>query len=246
MTAVPNSQLFDLTRQVVEEAERRVLNFKSQGALADKATRNGLFPFSFLKLGIWELMLPLFKWAIPSSLLLLATTLLLPEANISPDAKFYIFLFCTYVPLFLVIFAVPSTFAFDSISSAQIGGLADFIFARGFDTVDKLESLGECISFVSERTYARTKSYQRIVAVVWGLLLIGINQFSSTALKFAPEHSLKFFLDNLFTLFLYGAVSFLSLVVILGYKKANDAVFRRLLFSVEELKYRTAQTKPPS
>lgn len=233
--------LFNLTRQIVEEAERRVLNFKSNGVLADSASRNGLFPVAFIQLGLGELMRPMFKWGIFSIALLVAALVFLPSVNLSPDAKSSIFMLCTFVPLFLVVFAVPSTFSFDTISGPQIGALADYIFNLGFETETKLKALGECISLVAERTYARTRTFQGVVAIIWGLFLYGFNQFTNIVLKLAPEQSAKIFTDNASVLILYGVASFFGLILILGYKKANDAVFRRLLFAVEELKYRVDQ-----
>lgn len=230
--------LFNLTRQIIEEAESRVLNFESKGVLASLALRNGLFPVAFIQLGLGELMRPLFKWVIFSVILLVAAAVLLPKADISPNTMNSIFLICTYVPLFLVIFAVPSTFSFDTITGSQISALADYIFNLGFDTESKLKALGECISLVAERTYARTKMFQGVVAVIWGLFLYGLNQFTTIVLKLVPEQSPKIFSDNFSALILYAVVSLLSIAVILGYKKANEAVFRRLAFSVEELKYR--------
>lgn len=236
--------LFNLTRQIVEEAESRALNFESKGVLASSASRNGLFPVAFIQLGLGELMRPLFKWAIFSVILLVAAAVFLPKADISPNTMSSIFLICTYVPLFLVVFAVPSTFSFDTITGPQISALADYIFNLGFDTESKLKALGECLSLVAERTYARTKMFQGIAAIIWGLFLYGLNQFTTIMLKLSPEQSPKIFADNISALILYAVVSLLSVVVILGYKKANDAVFRRLAFSVEELKYRITQPSP--
>lgn len=240
MTTNSSPLLFNLTRQIIEEAERRVLNFKSNGPLIDSASRNGLFPIAFIQLGLSELMRPLFKWAMFSIVLLVAALVFLPKANLSPDAKNSIFLLCTFAPLFLITFAIPSTFSFDTITGTQISTLADYIFNLGFKTEAKLKALAECVSLVAERTYARTKTFQGIVAIIWGLFLYGLNQFTNIGLKLAPEQSAKIFSDNFSALILYGLVSFLSLVVILGYKKANDAVFKRLSFSVEELKFRVA------
>jgi hypothetical protein len=233
--------LFDLTQQIVEETERRVLAFKSNGTLPDVASRHAIFPIPFLQLGIGELMRPVFKWAIISVVLLIAAFIFVPKANIPADAKSYIFMFCTYAPIILVIFAVPSTFVFDSISGTQVNGLADYIYSLGFNSEEKLASLDESISLVAERAYARTQAFQRLVAVIWGLFLFGLSQFTSIALKIAPEQSTRIFSDNMSALLLYGVVSLLSIVVIIGYKKANDAVFRRLQFSIQELKYRVAE-----
>ncbi len=142
-----------------------------------------------------------------------------------------------------MVFAVPSTFVFDTISGPQINSLATYILNLGFDTESKLDSLAECMSLVAERAYARTKMFQRIVAVIWGLFLYGLNQYTNVALKLVPEESTKIFVENIPAIVLCAVVSFLSLVVIVGYKKANDAVFRRLSFSAQELKYRVTQTE---
>jgi hypothetical protein len=155
-----NPSLFNLTRKIIEEAELQVLNFNSKGNFVDYASRNGYFPVAFIQRGLGELMRPLFKWAIFSIVLLTIASLILPKINLSADERNSIFLLCTYVPLFLVIFAMPSTFSFDTIIDSQITELADYIYKLGFDTEEKIKVLGECISLVAERTYARTKRFK--------------------------------------------------------------------------------------
>lgn len=99
MTTRPSPLLFDLTRQIIEEGERRVLNFKSKGGFADTASRNGFFPMPFLRLGISELIRPMFKWAMFTVGLLFVAMIFLFRAETPLEVKSSIFLFCTFVPL---------------------------------------------------------------------------------------------------------------------------------------------------
>jgi len=232
--------LLDVTVAVVQETERRVLTFRSAGKVFDGILRIILFPFPFLQIGIGELLRPASTWAIISFVLLAGTTFFIPHAEISAQTKSYIFLFCFYAPIFLVAFAVPSTFAFDSIKGPQIQGLADYIYSLGVDDEAKIESFKDSLSIVAERAHSRVKTFQWLVATIWALFLYGLNQMNNIALKVAPEQISKIISDNLPTLVIYVVVSLLSIIVIVGYKKANDAIFRRIQFAVQELKYRVA------
>lgn len=236
----PQPSLFDATLAVVQETERRVLTFRSAGTIPDAIMRNIMFPFPFLQLGIGELLRPASKWAFLSFLLLVVAAILIPQAGVSAEAKSYIFMACTYAPLFLVVFAVPSTFAFDSIKAPQIQSLADYIYALGIDSEEKIEAIEENLANIAERTYARMKTLKWLVATVWALFLYGLNQVNSIALKIAPEQITKVISDNISAFVMYSVVTLLSVLVIVGYKKGNDAVFRRLQFAVQELKFRLA------
>lgn len=238
------ASLFDLTLAAVQETERRVLTFRSDGAIPDAIMRNVMFPFPFLQCGMAELFRPVSKWVFLSFGLLIVAAFLAPHLGVSAEAKSYIFLACTYAPLFLVVFAVPSTFALDSIKGMQIQSLADYIHSLGVDDEEKIEALEENLANIAERTYARMKTLQWLVATVWALFLYGLNQVNSIALKIAPEQITKVISGNINAFVLYGVVSLLSVLVIIGYKKGNDAVFRRLHFAIRELKFRVAGGQP--
>lgn len=237
--------LFQLTLKIIQETERSVLEFRSAGVIPDAIMHTIMFPFPFMRLGLAELFRPASRVAFMSFGLLIVAAWLIPHIEVSAQAKSYIFLACTYVPIFLVVFAVPSTFALDSIKDGQIQSLANYIYSVGIDCEEKIEALEENLSNITERTYARTKMLQWMVATVWALFLFGFNQMNSLAIKIAPEQITKIISDNIMNFIIYGTVTFVSILVIVGYKKGNDAVFRRLQFSIQELKFRAATTAEP-
>lgn len=230
--------LFNLTMAIIHETERRVLTVRSFGAIPDVIMRFVLFPIPFIQLGTAELFRPALNWTLMWLGLSILAVFLIPHAEVSEQTKGYILLTCIYVPIFLVVFAMPSTFALDSIKDQQIQSLSDYLYSVGIDSNEKIEALEENLSHIAERTYARTKTLQWLVATIWALFLYGINQANNIALKIAPEQITKIISDNIMTFILYGMVSFLSILVIGGYKKGNDAIFRRLRFAIQELKFR--------
>lgn len=232
--------LYGQTLVLIQETERQVLTFRSAGAIPDAIMRNVMFPIPFLQLGIAELFRPASKWALTTILSLIVAAVLISNLGVTTETKSFIFLACTYLPLFLVIFAVPSTFAFDSIKETQIKSLADYIYSLGINDEDKIEALEENISNIAARTYARMRTLQWLIAALWAFFLYAMNQLNNISLKIAPEQISKVVSDNINAFFIYGLVSLLSLLVILSYKKGNDAVFRRLQFAIQELKFRVA------
>ncbi|HYE36761.1 hypothetical protein [Methylocaldum sp.] len=175
--------------------------------------------------------------------LLLAATFLVSYAAISAEAKSYVLLSCIYAPIFPVAFAVPSTFAFDSIKGPQIQGLADYIYSLGIDTEATISAFEDGVSIVTERAYARTKAFQWFMTTVWALFLYGANQFNSFALNIAPKQISEIIADDISAFILYGIVSVPNIIVIIGYKKGNDAIFRRVQFAIQELKFRVANNQ---
>lgn len=240
------TSLFNSTLAIVQETERSVLTFRSAGTTADAIIRTILLPFPFLQVGMAELFRPVSRWAVLSFGLLIVATFLVPGTAVSAEAKSYIFLGCIYAPLFLVVFAVPSTFAFDSIKDPQVQSLADDIYAKGFDCEEKINVLAENLSSIAERTSARTRALQWLVASVWAFFLYGVNQVNSLAVKIAPERIADIISDNINAFAVYGLATLLSLLVVVGYKKGNDAVFRQLQFAIQELKFRAIGREPVS
>lgn len=237
----PMSPLLSATRAVVEEAERNVLRARPKWRIFDFILRNSFFSIPFLLTGIEELMMPLFKWWMLGFALLLITLFAISKSDLPPEAISYVFWFCSYGSLILVAFALPSTYAFDSINSSEIEALAEFISQLGFDCDSKLKMLGENISLVATRVDARTIMFQRVVAVVWGIFFFWATQYTNLIIKLTPPDDIpKLLLDSFFSIFWFFLVSLLSVVAIIGYKKANNAVFRRIQFAIEELKFSVA------
>ncbi|MDD5581462.1 MAG: hypothetical protein PHY16_19625 [Methylobacter sp.] len=236
--------LFNLTLTIIHETERRVLTFRSFGPIPDEIIRILMFPFPFIQLGMAELFRPVSKGAFMWFGLLILATSIVSHAELSEQTKSNIFLACPYVPIFLVAFAIPSTFALDSIKNEQIQSLADYIYSLGINSNEKLETFEENLSNIAERTYARTKTLQWFIATLWALFLYGFNLMNNIALKIAPEQITKIISDSITTFIIYGVVSFFSILVIFSHKKANDAVFRRLQLTIQELKYRAVVNHP--
>jgi len=200
-----------------------------------------MFPFPFMQVGIVELARPMITWMIICITAMIAVTLCLPHFELPAQAKSSIYMICLILPMFVVAFAVPSTFGFDSIKNDQVQALASFIHSLGIDSDKKIEALEDSLEIVAERTAARTKSLQWMVATVWALFLYGLNQVSGIVLRVAPEKIGEILSESIVTFVGYGVVSLLSILAIVGYKKGNDAVFRRLQFSIQELKYRVSR-----
>ncbi|WP_018606781.1 hypothetical protein [Uliginosibacterium gangwonense] len=199
--------------------------------------RTILHPVPFLFIGVSELFKPVSKWAFICFVALALCSIVMSGQDVPKEAKSFIFSSSIIIPMILVIFAPPSTFVFDSIKDNQISSLSEFIESLGFSSEDELKHLEDNISDISERAFARIKSLQWIIATAWAVYLYAVNQIINITLKFAPEQFQKMLSENflssifLFTLFLF------SILVIVSYKKGHDAVFRRVHFAIQELKF---------
>lgn len=236
----PDFKLFQLSQQIIKETEDRVVRIKPVWARLDFAPRHLIHPFAFFALGYAEFMRPIFKWSVISAFLLGIGWALFPQHFPEKELS-ALFTFGLLVASFLVMFAVPSTYAFDTITASQISSLADYIHGLGVDTDLKLKALGDNISLVALRMNSRVKFFLSLVAIAWGIYLFAANLSFNVALKFAQDQNSKVMADNHLFLPVYFAILIFSLFAIFCYKKANDAVIGRILFSISELKCRSSE-----
>lgn len=232
--------MFNLTVRILRETEERVLAFRPTPPILSGVLRTVMFPFPFMQAGIAELARPMVTWVIICIAAMTAVSLSIPHLELPAQVQSSIYMICIYLPMCMVAFAVPSTFGFDSIKDTQVQALADFIHSLGIDSEKKIEALEDSLEIVAERAAARTKSLQWMVATVWALFLYGFNQVNSIILRVSPEKITEILSESITTFVGYGVVSLLSILAIVGYKKGNDAVFRRLQFAIQELKYRAS------
>jgi hypothetical protein len=233
----PDFKLFQLSQQIIKETENRVVRIKPVWARLDFVPRHLIHPLAFFALGYAEFMGPIFKWSVISAVLLGIGWGLFPQ-HFPEKELIALFTFSLLIASFLVMFAVPSTYAFDTITTSQIISLADYIHDLGVDTDLKLKALGDNISLVADRVNSRVKFFLSFVAIAWGLCLFTINLFFNIALKLSQEQSSKAMISGLPSFFICFAILALSLFAVFCYKKANDAVIKRIHFSLSELKCR--------
>jgi hypothetical protein len=232
-----HASLFGLTLAVVREAERRVVSVKSSSVVTEAITRTVLFPFPFLQVGIMELFRPVSIWAALSFGMFLIASFLAANVPMSVNIKSYLLLACLYVPMFLVMFAVPSAFVLDSIKDEQIQALSRYMYNIGIDCERKVDAFEYNLKIISERAYARINGFKWFVATLWAIFLFAINQLNGVAAKISSEQNVNFMFNNIGTFVVYGLVFLFSVMIIVGHKKGNDAVFRRIQFAVQELRF---------
>jgi hypothetical protein len=151
------------------------------------------------------------------------------------EEKNSVLLVCGLLVMFLVAFPVPSTFVFDSIEEKQIKSLVDFVLSFDVFNMDNIDSFEENIADIYARVQNRTKAFQWFIAVIWGAVFL----ISGLVAQVAPEEFRKFAIAHQTALlFLFPAAIVICVIMIMGHKKANDAIFRCIQFAIREIKFR--------
>lgn len=233
------NSLYKTAELTIQEAERTVLTVRSYGDLLDIALRSAFFPFLFiLNVGMKSLFRPVMKWIIFT--LIFTITFLIFDSLISFSAqtKTSLYFLSFYAPIFLVGFAIPSTFVYDGVKESQIQSLADYIYSLGINSEEKIKALNEALNILAQRAYSRARTFQWIVATAWAFFLYAMNQINGIVLKISPEKINDLISNNIKYLILYGLLAIVSIILIVSYKKGIDAVFRRIQLALLELRYR--------
>jgi hypothetical protein len=238
----PKLSLFKLTKKIVEEAEIKAISPKiKESWLTKNISRNTIFSLPFLQSGFTQLIQPVIKWYTGTLILMAIFIVIIKVIPIQSEVQYYLILACMYAPMFVVGFAMPSTFAFEFIEDEQVNYLSNYIYNLGFDCKSKLDSLNESINLVAERTYTRISAFQKLIAILSGLFLYVFNQFTTISLKIAHEDIGKIISENIATFICYVFISMFFIVLVISYKKANDTVFRIILSSIQEIKFRVTE-----
>ena len=233
--------LFKSTREIVEEAERRIIGAKTAGKAWDPVRRRLLFPVRFLGRGLTGALRPSAWWTwVVFALLVLA--LYLYKGGISIELYIHgpTVIGLLLLILILVFFAVPSTFAFDTIGNIHVQSLADHIEEIGFKTEETIKLLEDSLRIVAERSALRTKSTLWSIGGAWAFYLYWLNQFHSAGLILEPEKIRSAFSENMFQLGAIGVGLVCCIFAVACHKRAVDITFRSLFFATNELKYRIA------
>ncbi|GEM_PF-1079805 len=253
-------ELFQISQQIVEETEASMLRAPTRQPIQWLLKRvsfpvgfmrlgpirwlwqHFIFPVGFMCVGTRELLTPYFKWAFIAIFFIFLTTLAVPEV-LATSIKEYVALFFIFAALFLVLFEVPSTYAYYGVTEKGVHEIVNRLIGLGVDSEIKINLLEENLNRISSRVYARVDAFKWLVGAVWALIIFLLNQFTNISLKVMPGKGDLLLSEILRNFAMYIVITLFAIWIILAYKKAADIVFKGIEFACAELKFRIASAE---
>lgn len=235
-TAMSDKTLYKITQEIVEDTEDFLLNTKIQSRPARWIHRQVLAPIKFLFLGSAEVFRPFSKWAFMALAFLIIGTFVIKKLEIPADHAQAALLFLMYAPIILVMFAAPSTYTFSDLKPPQIIGISKIITSRHVDSENKLNLIEKNLETIENRTIERVKSFKWLIGTFWAISIFLLTQMNSFTLKTKDFDLNKVLQDNMDFLTTATIITILSLWVTTSYKRATEAIFKSIKYSICEIK----------
>lgn len=229
---------FSLTNKIIEDVEAYILGFSCENRLQAWFSKMFVFPVKYLFLGAGELFKPFSTWAVMSFLFLFLGGFFGSRLNFSSEVSMFVLSLSIYAPMALVMFSVPSTYAFYGVKASHVEVVVQYIKRIGINDVETIELVEENMSKIQERITARISAYKWFVGSLWAFFTLMINQHFAISLKSSPENWSGVVFDNIVALSFFVAISLVAIAIIYSYKRASDLLMKTVGFGLVEAKYR--------
>ena len=229
--------MFQQTQQIIEKTEGYLLGLPSNNSLWSLVTRYIVFPFKFLKLGVHEFFKPFSLWAFVVFILIISASFLMQKLNIDKQYYLAIMNFCICAPMGFVIFAIPSTYCYYGVNKNHVNEIVKFLEQESINTIDEVKLLEENIEKIYARILSRVSFYRWLIGSAWAVyvLILNIEIRIITKVQIPGwEQELK---ENIFYWVIFIFITLVTLVLVIGYKRASEVLFKSIEFSCVEHKY---------
>lgn len=187
-------------------------------------------PAKFLHMGISERMSGFSVWAFLSFAFLLLGTMLLNKLEIKQTEIAQGVLFAAWVvPMFLVLFALPSIFAHSGVSDQMVAYVRAHLRDHGFSKSKEVDLLKKTIKPFEDRARSRITTFKWIVGLGWGGFTYVFSKGIETSLA-SPAQLMSHALTSSLMLLAIGA----SYLCVWGYEAAIDRLFTTIEFGCND------------
>ncbi|WP_040576531.1 hypothetical protein [Methylophaga thalassica] len=143
---------------------------------------------------------------------------------------------CLFLPIALVIFAVPSTYALNAVEKDQVVYVSKLIHDAGINTLEKIELLEQNIESIFSRINSRVTFYKWFLGVVWAISVFQLNIYIGFISKIEDKGLTGIMRDSAESL-VFMVICFISvLVIVQGYKRASEKLIKTIEFAAVERK----------
>lgn len=187
-------------------------------------------PTKFLKIGVSEKMKGVFFWVLLMSAFFMLGEWFIGNYGIAKiEAINIVALEAMIVPMFLIIFAMPSMYGDSGVSQYTVKFVVQHLQIRGFASVSDVEILKKSVKPFEDRSRSRVNTLKWLVGLLWASFMYIFSK--------SIEHSMS----NSTELMPYSIVSAWLLMVVIvaylcvwGYDAALDKLFRAIEFGCND------------
>ncbi|MCP4158701.1 MAG: hypothetical protein GY760_01395 [Deltaproteobacteria bacterium] len=235
-----NETMFETTQDIVNKTEAYILKKPYEFELSGLMKRYFTFPLYLLLCGFNELIKPILIFCFTYIFSLIVINVIdIQEFNSM------IMNICLIFTLFVICFAMPSTYAYSGISKTIVNSITKIVEHAGIDSIDKIELLEENIEKISIRINNRITFYKWLIGAIWAIYLI-INKFETKLILSGKVESINKVLNSstkelALTLVIMAA----TLFAVLCYQKANEFIVKSIEFGCIDLKCKLSNNQEP-
>lgn len=188
------------------------------------------FPLKFLKIGMSEKTKGMYLWSIIASVFVVIVTWIQNNSGIAKtETATIISLIALIIPMFLVMFAMPSIYAHSGINQKTVSFVKHYLIENGFSTEKQIEILKKSLKPMEDRSRERVTALKWLVGLGWAGIIYTFSQ-GQEFIKTQPQQ---------LSTYLYFASGLLISVVVAyfvvwGYETSLDKLFRSIEFGCND------------
>lgn len=153
-------KVFELTQETLKEAEAYILGHSSQNRIGLWFSRHITFPVNFLMKGSEELLKPLVQWSVMTTVFSFAAALIMNNNVLLDEIKSVVLSLCLFIPMALVMFAVPSTYAYYGVKQEDIDVIVKYLETFNIQEPETINCILSNVEAIHTRIMARVSSYK--------------------------------------------------------------------------------------
>ena len=184
------------------------------------------FPLKFLKIGVSEITKGIFTYSwITFAFLFLVFWIVSISGVAKTELATVILLFVEIVPIFLVVFAMPSTYAHSGVDEQSVSFVKQHLYNRGFSTETQIDILKKSLKPIEDRAREKVIALKRLVGLVWAGFVYNSSKIQEIT-NFTKQEILNQL--SIFTAFFIALLP--TYIAVWGYEAALDKLFRSIEF----------------
>lgn len=229
--------MFELTQKILKKIEASILGLPSDKPWS-WLTRHLFFPVKYMKLGFREFFRPFNFWAIFIFVLIGLLLIANSEFSFEPGVFSVLVSLIVYFSLVLMIFAVPSTYAYHGVTNDYTKIAMKIIEGEGVDSPEKIELFEENIAKIYERIGSRVSFYKWLIGALWAIYIISLNLELRILLKISDSNMLSAIFESMKHFWWVLMCATFVLLLVVCYKRASDLLIKSIEFGCVDLKFK--------
>lgn len=229
---------FSNAKQLIEIAEHRLLKAQHIPWPVSWLRKELLDPIRYVMAGLEFLLQNWIKMIVYPLIFGLAAIYVAKHLGLNKDQINAAVLVGMAIGVFVVLFALPSSFASIGISENDIECFTSHLQRFAASEIE-LGALRDSLEAMEEAAADRVKALRWAMATIWGSVLLAYSQSMGVLTKLADKDQVGELMSGSVIFFVVaGLLALAMLLAITGYRRANNIVFRGLQYACNEVSLR--------